>query len=94
VPWLSDVAVAGDVALVRAKALRDGLPPRDAWMMECVQEDPSNPQPCSPADRASYPGGELRSGSGAPGPATAAPDDAVGACNPDFDDCSDAGARR
>ncbi|HEY4016758.1 MAG TPA: TRAP transporter large permease [Polyangiaceae bacterium] len=94
VPWISNVAVAGDVALVRAKAHRDGLPPRDAWMMECVQEDPSNPQPCSAEDRALYPGGELRSTPEAPGTAGAPADDTGSACNPDFDDCSDAGARR
>ncbi len=57
VPWLSNVAVAGDVAALRAEAARQGVEPRDAWRMECVQEDPSNPQPCSPADRASFPGG-------------------------------------
>src|SRR5882672_905928 len=54
VPWFSNVAVAGDIAAAHAKAVKDGLPPRDAWMMECVQEDPTNPQPCSPEDRAKY----------------------------------------
>ena len=93
VPWFSDVAVAQDVAAARAKAEKDGLPPRDAWMMECVQEDPSNPQPCSPADMQKYPGGQLPeapvpSGSAAPdedNPDLATPD---AGCNPDFEDCT------
>ena len=54
VPWFSTVAVAGDVATARAKAATEHAPPRDAWMMECVQLDPTDPQPCSPAERASY----------------------------------------
>lgn len=92
VPWFSDVAVAKDVAAARAKAEKDGLPPRDAWMMECVQEDPSNPQPCSLADMKAYPGGQVPE---APAPSGSAatdednPDVAPDAgCNPDFEDCT------
>jgi C4-dicarboxylate transporter DctM subunit len=93
VPWFSDVAVAKDVAAARAKAEKDGLPPRDAWMMECVQEDPSNPQPCSLADMKKYPNGQLPEApapSGEPdvdpdNPDLAAPD---AGCNPDFEDCT------
>jgi C4-dicarboxylate transporter DctM subunit len=90
VPWFSNVAVAGDVVAARVKAEKDGVAPRDAWMMECVQEDPSNPQPCSVADMAKYPGGQL------PEPATPAgsaqPEDNPdlvpdAGCNPDFGDC-------
>jgi hypothetical protein len=100
VPWFSNVAVAADVVAARAKAEKDGLPPRDAWMMECVQEDPSNPQPCSLADMQKYPGGQ------APEPPTPAgsaqPEDnpdmapapAATECNPDFDDCTDAGKKK
>ncbi len=99
VPWISTVAIAGDVTRAREKAETDGLPPRDAWMMECVQEDPANPQPCSPADREKYPEGQARppaSGEGVQAaPATGAlPSGAPpGECNPDFDDCSDAGGK-
>jgi tripartite ATP-independent transporter DctM subunit len=101
-PWFSNVAVAGDVAAARAKAERDGVAPRDAWMMQCVQEDPSNPQPCTPADMAKYPGGQLVPAGGAPAPGAggaggAAPSDQDtdpqlpdAGCNPDFEDCSDA----
>jgi hypothetical protein len=90
VPWYSNVAVAGDVAAAHAKAEKEGAAPRDAWMMECVQVDPTNPQPCSAEDRAKYPGGQM------PTPAGAAPgttDDSLdntdidAGCNPDFGPC-------
>jgi tripartite ATP-independent transporter DctM subunit len=98
-PWFSNVAVAGDLAAARAKAEKDGVAPRDAWMMQCVQEDPSNPQPCTPADMAKYPGGQLPSAAtpgGGAAAAAASPDqdnpEALpdAGCNPDFEDCSDA----
>jgi C4-dicarboxylate transporter DctM subunit len=95
VPWFSNVLVASDVAAVRAKAEKDGIAPRDAWMLECVQEDPSNPQPCSIADMAKYPNGELPSTNPAPGgsaaPATDDTDVPDAGCNPDFGDCPPAG---
>jgi C4-dicarboxylate transporter, DctM subunit len=99
VPWCSNVAIAGDVARVRAKAEKDGVPPRDAWMMECVQEDPNSPMPCSREDRAKYPGGtapEIEPPAGAAGPAAEdKPDIAADAgCNPDFDDCTDGRGQR
>jgi C4-dicarboxylate transporter, DctM subunit len=84
VPWYSNVAVAKDIAAAHLKAEKEGAPPREAWMMECVQEDPTNPQPCSPEDRTKYPGGQM---------ASAADDNADGGldldagCNPDFGDC-------
>ncbi len=37
VPWISNVALEGDVAAARAQAEKLGVPPRDAWMLECVQ---------------------------------------------------------
>jgi tripartite ATP-independent transporter DctM subunit len=99
VPWFSNVMVAGDVVAARAKAEKDNIAPRDAWMMECVQEDPSNPQPCSLADMQKYPNGQMPevpspAGSGAPedNPDMAAPADT--ACNPDFEDCTDAGKKK
>jgi C4-dicarboxylate transporter DctM subunit len=96
IPWFSTVAVAADVAAIRTKADKDGIPPRDAWMMECVQEDPNNPMPCSAQDRAKFPGGQPASqqapgSTGEPTPednGIALPD---AGCNPDFEDCSDAG---
>lgn len=49
VPKLSTVSVEGDIAKAKIAAGED--PPREAWMMECVQEDRNNPQPCSDADK-------------------------------------------
>jgi C4-dicarboxylate transporter, DctM subunit len=100
VPWFSNVAVAHDVIAARAKAEKDGVPPRDAWMMECVQEDPSNPQPCSVTDMTKFPGGQPAA---APTPGGVAagdggimdnPDILIDAgCNPDFGDCPPTGKK-
>ncbi len=90
VPWYSNVAIAGDVAASRAKSEKEGAPPRDAWMMECVQEDPTNPQPCSEADRQKYPGGQMVAPAGGTAGTTDEtvdnPDFDAG-CNPDFGPC-------
>ncbi len=51
VPQLSTVAVEGDIALSRAQAARYNEPPREAWLMQCVQEDRNNPLPCTDEDR-------------------------------------------
>jgi tripartite ATP-independent transporter DctM subunit len=88
VPWYSNVAVAPDIIAAHLKAQKEGIPPREAWMMECVQEDPSNPQPCSPEDRAKFPGGQMATPAG--GAATDDTDPAAdidAGCNPDFGDC-------
>jgi tripartite ATP-independent transporter DctM subunit len=90
VPSCSTMAVAKDMKAIRAKADADNLPPRDLWMIECVQADSANPQPCVPADVAKYPGGSL-----ATAPQGATDDDtadlADAGCNPDFGDCKAAG---
>ena len=95
-PWYSNVAIAGDVAAARAKAEKDGVPPRDAWMMQCVQEDPTNPQPCTPEDRAKYPGGQMPTPVGGEAGADDTDNgaDIDAGCNPDFGPCptADAGA--
>jgi hypothetical protein len=51
VPGISTFAVAGDIARARAKAAAVPEPPRDAWLMECVQEDRNNPLPCTEEDK-------------------------------------------
>ncbi len=58
IPRLSTYAVEGDIAAARAKAEKFGEPPRDAWLMECVQEDRNNPLPCSDADKAKWGAGK------------------------------------
>jgi len=92
VPWFSNVAIASDVAASRAKAEKDGVTPRDTWMMECVQEDSTNPQPCTPEDRAKYPGGQLPTPAGSAGTADDQnlPDIDAG-CDPDLGPCPDGG---
>lgn len=94
VPWLSDVGVRGDVIALKERAAKDGEPPRDAWMLECVQGDPNEPQPCTREDRARWPGGKAPIKETAPVPApspTAAPANSpAGDCNPDFGPCDTA----
>jgi tripartite ATP-independent transporter DctM subunit len=109
VPWVSTVLVRGDIEAVRADAVAEakrGDPPyslRQAWILECVQNDPVNPQPCTLEERKLYPGGVISavvapssssaatpSGSGSATGTTpdAPPDEEIDAgCNPDFGDC-------
>jgi hypothetical protein len=58
VKWISNVTIEPDIAKARAEAERLGVPPREAWLMECVQEDRSNPLPCSDEDKAKWPHGQ------------------------------------
>jgi C4-dicarboxylate transporter DctM subunit len=95
IPWFSTAGVAKDLIAVRAKAQKDGIPPRDAWMMECVQDDPNNPQPCSEADMKKYPGGQMPTqeapATGGAAPAGTEEEDLSvpdAGCNPDFEDCT------
>jgi len=57
VPWISTVTIQGTMREARAKAEKDGLPPRDAWLLECVQYDPNNPLPCTPEEIKKFPNG-------------------------------------
>lgn len=59
VPKISTVLVDKDAAKIRAEAAAKGEVPRDAWRLECVQEDNANPLPCTAEERAKYPGGNL-----------------------------------
>jgi C4-dicarboxylate transporter DctM subunit len=59
VPSISNMLVLDDIANWRAKAEKDGRTPREAWRLECVQFDNSNPLPCSAADKAKYPNGRM-----------------------------------
>jgi C4-dicarboxylate transporter, DctM subunit len=54
VPSISTVLILGDIAAARAEAKRSGLPPREAWQLECVQEDHTHPMPCTPEEIAMY----------------------------------------
>lgn len=59
VPWISNAPIASIIKEAREKALKDNLPPREAWLMECVQYDPTNPLPCSEEEKKKYPNGQL-----------------------------------
>lgn len=59
VPFISNVMIRPQIAAERAKAEKNGDPPREAWLLECIQEDRLNPLPCTPEDQAKYPGGKL-----------------------------------
>jgi len=58
IPAISDVTIRGDIARARKIADDTHSAPREAWMLECVQEDRTNPLPCTPEDKAKWPGGQ------------------------------------
>lgn len=51
VPKISTLPIEGDIAKARAAAEKNKEIPREAWLLECVQEDRSNPLPCSEEDK-------------------------------------------
>ncbi len=59
VPSISNARVLPDIAEWRAKAEAEKRPPKEAWLLECVQQDRSNPLPCSEEDKKAYPGGQM-----------------------------------
>lgn len=59
VPRISNQRVLADIEEWRAKAIREKRAPREAWLLECVQQDRSNPLPCSEEDKKAYPNGQL-----------------------------------
>ena len=73
-PKLSTVAVEGDIARAKAKAAKYHEPPREAFLLECVQEDRNNPLPCTPEEKKQW--GKGATPTAAP---TAAPSAAGGA---------------
>ena len=75
VPKISTVLVEGDIAKARAEAEARHEAPRDAWMLECVQNDRNNPLPCTPEDEAKWGASktpEVRPDQGADKPKSAA----------------------
>ncbi|HEY2513126.1 MAG TPA: TRAP transporter large permease, partial [Polyangiaceae bacterium] len=58
IPRISDVLILKDIAAARLDAEKVHLPPREAWIMECVQEDRTNPLPCTEADKKAWPNGQ------------------------------------
>ncbi len=54
VPKVSTFAVDGDIDKAYALAEKNKEAPRDAWLLQCVQEDRSNPIPCTPEDKKKF----------------------------------------
>jgi tripartite ATP-independent transporter DctM subunit len=54
IPPLSTVLVDADIRQAYADAEAKKEIPREAWLLQCVQEDRSNPLPCTPEDRAKF----------------------------------------
>ena len=59
VPSISNYLVLSDIQGWRDRAEKENRTPREAWKLECVQADPSNPLPCSEADKKKYPKGQM-----------------------------------
>ena len=70
VPRISNQLVLGDIEKWRAQAEKENRVPSEAWFLECVQLDRNNPKPCSDADKAKYPNGQM--------PEVTTPDEAAG----------------
>ena len=66
VPRISNYLVLDDIQAWRDRAEKENRTPREAWKLECVQADPSNPLPCSDEDKKKFPKGQM------PAPATTA----------------------
>ncbi len=58
VPSISTMMITKEIAAARAKAAKLNAPPADAWKLECVQDDPNNPMPCTEEERKKYPQGQ------------------------------------
>ncbi|HEY6559429.1 MAG TPA: TRAP transporter large permease [Polyangiaceae bacterium] len=58
VPRLSTIMVEPEIKRLRALAAARNEPPRDAWLLECVQEDRNNPLPCSDEDKKKWGAGQ------------------------------------
>lgn len=54
VPTLSTALVQPAIDDARAQAEKAGRPPREAWLLECVQADGLDPKPCTDEERAKY----------------------------------------
>jgi hypothetical protein len=51
IPKIATAPIDIDVAKAYARAEQNKESPREAWLLMCVQEDRSNPVPCTEADR-------------------------------------------
>jgi tripartite ATP-independent transporter DctM subunit len=54
IPRVSTLVVQSDIQKAYQLAAEHKEAPRDAWLLQCVQEDRSNPIPCTDEDRAKW----------------------------------------
>lgn len=54
IPKVSTLAVDGDIEKAYRLAEKNKEAPRDAWLLQCVQEDRSNPIPCTAEDKKKF----------------------------------------
>lgn len=54
VPKVSTVLIDGDIEKKYRQAEQNQEAPREAWLLQCVQEDRSNPVPCTAEDKAKF----------------------------------------
>ncbi|MCS6898320.1 MAG: TRAP transporter large permease [Myxococcales bacterium] len=59
IPKVSTVLVDRDSAALREEAKKLNQPPRDAWRLECVQDDMANPLPCTEEEKKLFPNGQM-----------------------------------
>lgn len=63
-PVLSTALVQPAIDSARAQALAAQRPPREAWLLECVQADGLDPKPCTEEERAKYAAPDAGAGDG------------------------------
>jgi C4-dicarboxylate transporter DctM subunit len=87
VPKIATVLVDADIARAYEEAAKNSEAPREAWLLQCVQEDRSNPIPCTAADKEKWgpDGTKDPYASAAPRPDTKPPENAAGGSNADAD---------
>lgn len=92
VPKIATVLVDADIERAYEEAAKKGEAPREAWLLQCVQEDRSNPIPCTAADKEKWgpDGTKDPHASAAPPPDTKPAENAAGGA--DTDAGADAGA--
>jgi tripartite ATP-independent transporter DctM subunit len=75
-PGISTFAVQADIEKSKARSAAMNEAPREAWLMECVQEDRNNPLPCTPEDKVKWKSLTTPESDDAPAPgASGAPED-------------------
>lgn len=80
-PSMSTFAVKKDIAEAKERAAKFHEAPREAWLMECVQEDRNNPLPCTEEERKKWKS-LIESSEGKPGEVAPTPEPGASAAAP------------